>query len=269
MASKPTTSITPASPATGAGVTNTYSGQTRTWHARITYSVTETATSCTVSLDGNMYVSNVGSGAAMGINANRATATFTGDVSGSWTNTSDKAVMGQTPWSMLTKPLTVSKTHATQSKSATFKIVVASASAWDGTSSTAVSISVPARWSYTVSYNVNGGSGSIGSQTKWHDESLSLTTSKPTRQYYTFKGWATTQARANAGTVDYASGGSFTTNADTTLWAVWQKTDPNFRTKVNGAWKNGVAYVKVNGAWKAADTAYVKVNGAWKEVERT
>lgn len=35
--------------------------------------------------------------------------------------------------------------------------------------------------------------------------------------------------------------------------------------KVNGAWKNGPAYIKVGGVWKEAKTVYVKVNGAWKE----
>lgn len=37
------------------------------------------------------------------------------------------------------------------------------------------------------------------------------------------------------------------------------------RVKVNGSWKQGMAFVKVNGSWKTASHVYVKVNGAWKE----
>lgn len=76
--------------------------------------------------------------------------------------------------------------------------------------------------SYTVSFNANGGSGAPGNQTKWYGENLTLSSTKPTRTGYTFKGWATTQARANAGTVDKAAGASYTANAAQTYYAVWQ-----------------------------------------------
>lgn len=75
---------------------------------------------------------------------------------------------------------------------------------------------------YTVSFNANNGSGAPGNQTKVYNTTLKLSTTKPTRTGYTFKGWATTQARANAGTVDYSSGANYTTNASATLYAVWQ-----------------------------------------------
>lgn len=35
--------------------------------------------------------------------------------------------------------------------------------------------------------------------------------------------------------------------------------------KVNGAWKNGPAYIKIGGTWKEAKKIFIKVNGAWKE----
>lgn len=75
---------------------------------------------------------------------------------------------------------------------------------------------------YTVSFNANSGSGAPGNQTKVYNTTLKLSTTKPTRTGYTFKGWATTQARANAGTVDYSAGANYTTNASATLYAVWQ-----------------------------------------------
>ena len=43
---------------------------------------------------------------------------------------------------------------------------------------------------YTVSYNANGGSGAPSSQAKQYDKTLTLSSIKPTRAGYTFKGWA-------------------------------------------------------------------------------
>lgn len=81
------------------------------------------------------------------------------------------------------------------------------------------SITVPARPSYTVSYNANGGSGAPSSQTKWYDETLYLSGTTPTRTGYTFKGWSTSSTATSA---TYSAGGSYTANSGTTLYAVWQ-----------------------------------------------
>lgn len=80
---------------------------------------------------------------------------------------------------------------------------------------------VDLRSKYTVSYNANGGSGAPASQTKTNGKTLTLSSTKPTRANYTFSGWATTKARADAGTVDYVSGASYTANASVTLYAAW------------------------------------------------
>lgn len=81
------------------------------------------------------------------------------------------------------------------------------------------SVSLSAKTSYTVSYNANGGSGAPSSQTKWHGETLTLSSTKPTRTGYTFQGWGTS---ASDTTADYAAGGSYTANSGTTLYAVWK-----------------------------------------------
>lgn len=73
---------------------------------------------------------------------------------------------------------------------------------------------------YTVSYNANGGSGAPSAQTKKHGTALTLSTTKPTRANYTFKGWAT----SSNGGVAYSAGGSYTANAAVTLYAVWELT---------------------------------------------
>ena len=81
-----------------------------------------------------------------------------------------------------------------------------------------LSVTVPAWTSYTVAYNANGGTGAPSSQTKWKDQALTLSSTKPTRTGYTFQGWATTAS----GSVAYAAGASYTANAAATLYAVWK-----------------------------------------------
>lgn len=73
-------------------------------------------------------------------------------------------------------------------------------------------------WQWTVSYNANGGSGAPGNQTKTYGTDLTLSSTKPTRTGYTFKGWAT----SSGGSVAYAAGAKYTANAAVTLYAVWQ-----------------------------------------------
>ena len=71
---------------------------------------------------------------------------------------------------------------------------------------------------YTVSYNANGGSGAPSSQTKTHNKTLTLSSTRPTRTGYNFLGWSTSRTATSA---SYSAGGSFTSNSDTTLYAVW------------------------------------------------
>lgn len=72
---------------------------------------------------------------------------------------------------------------------------------------------------YTIKYNANGGSGAPSNQTKTYGQTLTLSSTKPTRTNYSFKGWATS---ASATTATYAAGGSYTANAAVTLYAVWE-----------------------------------------------
>lgn len=100
---------------------------------------------------------------------------------------------------------------------------------------------------YTVSYDANGGTGAPASQTKEYNKTLILSTVKPNKantstagyiitlnanggyvstpeltQYnttsYTFRSWNTNSS--GTGTT-YNSGGSYTANADVTLYAIW------------------------------------------------
>lgn len=72
---------------------------------------------------------------------------------------------------------------------------------------------------YTVSYNANGGSGEPTSQIKTYGLNLTLSSTKPTRTNYNFKGWSTDKS---ATTPTYLAGGVYTVDAAVTLYAVWE-----------------------------------------------
>lgn len=81
---------------------------------------------------------------------------------------------------------------------------------------------LPAKASYQVTYDANGGTGAPSAQTKWHGESLTLSSDSPARSGYIFQGWATTKANADAGTVAAQPGATYTANAAQTYYAVWK-----------------------------------------------
>ena len=100
-----------------------------------------------------------------------------------------------------------------------------------GSVSTAtLTVTVPALAKYTISYNANGGSGAPGSQTKYYGKTLKLSTTKPTRTGYTFKGWS----KSSTGSVAFASGASYTANASDTLYAVWEANMYTVNLDANG-----------------------------------
>ena len=114
-----------------------------------------------------------------------------------------------------------------------------------GTYTANASATLYAVWSkktYTVSYDANGGSNAPDSQTKTHGTALTLSSTKPTRTGYSFQGWGTS---ASDTSVDYAAGGSYTTDAAIKLYAIWRKTitikyDANGGT---GAPSNSTGYI--------------------------
>ena len=74
-------------------------------------------------------------------------------------------------------------------------------------------------------YDANGGSGAPGPQTATSSESshtFTISTKKPTRSGYTFKGWANSKS---ATTADYDAGDEIKLSKDTPtkiLYAVWE-----------------------------------------------
>ena len=75
---------------------------------------------------------------------------------------------------------------------------------------------------YTVVFDANGGTGEPSAQTKTHGVDLTLSSTKPTRDGHTFKGWAES---ADATTTKYQPGDTYTADKSITLYAVWQKNE--------------------------------------------
>ena len=87
---------------------------------------------------------------------------------------------------------------------------------------------------YTLSYDGNGGTGSMDG-TQRSSESSTLTVTVAANGFTApagraFAGWAISQEHADAGTVDYAAGADFTLNSDATLYAVWESNCPTTGT---------------------------------------
>ena len=99
------------------------------------------------------------------------------------------------------------------------------------TKAVSFSVSVPAWTSYAIKYNANGGNGAPGNQTKWKNQTLKLSTTKPTRTGYSFLGWSTS---STATTATYSAGGNYTANSAATLYAVWKANTYPVRFNANG-----------------------------------
>ena len=73
---------------------------------------------------------------------------------------------------------------------------------------------------YVLSYNANGGSGSMASQTVTEGQAAKLKTNAFTKTGYYFTGWNT---KANGSGTAYSDGAYATFYGNTTLYAQWQK----------------------------------------------
>ena len=123
------------------------------------------------------------------------------------------------------KSLTLSKTKPTRTgytfkgwaTSASGAVAYASGASYTGNAK----LTLYAVWqeiTYAVKYDANGGTGAPASQTKYYTKALTLSSTKPTRENYNFLGWGTSAS----GSVAYAAGASYTTNAAITLYAIWE-----------------------------------------------
>lgn len=88
---------------------------------------------------------------------------------------------------------------------------------------------------YTITFNANGGSGSMSKQTLTYDKAANLTSNAFTRKNHEFKGWATSAG----GEVVYTNGQSVnnltaTSGGNVNLYAVWELVTYNVSFSVDG-----------------------------------
>lgn len=126
----------------------------------------------------------------------------------------------------------VSRTNTSRniSCSASLNFDVTWNGSYSGTRSASGSIGVEKRVSYTVSFNANGGTGAPGSQTKWHGTNITLSSTRPTRTGYIFKGWA----KSPSGAVEYQPGSAYGLDTSITFYAIWSPETYTISFNANG-----------------------------------
>ena len=117
------------------------------------------------------------------------------------------------------------KTHSAQTITVTLKIQHTGNSPFSST--VQGTFSIPAKTSYTVKFDPNGGTGSISNYTKWYKENLSLPTTGITKDNHKFLGW---NEDKNAGTGTF----TYTSDKNVTLYAIWKPLKYNIKYNFNG-----------------------------------
>lgn len=163
-----------------------------------------------------------------------ASKSYTAYVNGTLVASGSFAIGDKTSQNIKSGSVTVYK--GTSAKTVSFSCSMDFTTAkWSGTAlgnrTASGSISVAAKPSYTVSYNANGGSGAPGSQTKWYDETLTLSWTTPTRTGYSFKHW---NLKSDGSGSWYNPGGAYTSNSSTTLYAAWNINTYTISYNANG-----------------------------------
>lgn len=154
---------------------------------------------------------------------------------------------------LISKDVTITKTHSAQSIS-----VKGTVSSYAGGAMASGTVTVAAKTSYAVTYDANGGSGAPAAQTKWYGETLTLSSTKPTRANYTFLGWSTS---STATTATYAAGASYTGNAALKLYAVWKLSAVSPQITSLSAFRSDASGNRIDDA--SAATTHITVNYGW------
>lgn len=148
---------------------------------------------------------------------------FTADItSDAYGNTSNYSVGSISEYSgeKTVKTNTINVTRGTSQKTLTVMCRVNGSGGYSGSSSTAkTTVTIPAKTSYPVTYDANGGTGAPSDQMKWYGDTLKLSTTVPTRTDYNFLGWNT---KADGTGKDYAAGVDYDKNETLTLYAKWE-----------------------------------------------
>jgi hypothetical protein len=120
--------------------------------------------------------------------------------------------------------------------------------------------------SYTVTYNLNGGEGSIANTSRYYNEAYTLTTSQPTKQFYNFLGWGTSTSSTTA-LAPGATIAASTSTSTITYYALWEEAIKPMYVGINGTPHRVTSiYIGVNGVPKNVTIGYSSISGVIKQI---
>ena len=185
------------------------------WRAYMTYTVTTTPTQVKVSITSGLNIPNDG------YSSHRS---FTATVSGTSQTTVSGSIADKKYVGVLTKAIksaTYTWNRASTAQTKTIKTVLKGYGE-STTSSCRASISIPALAPATITFNANGGSGTVPSAISTYvGVANTIPSNSLTHTGYTFNGWNT--ASDGSGTA-YATGSTITPTGNVTLYAQWKTT---------------------------------------------
>ena len=126
-----------------------------------------------------------------------------------------------------TRRISWAKTHSSQ----TVTISLQASGSKIASPTLSKTFTIPAKPSYAIKYDGNGGTGAPGGQTKWYGEDINLQAGKPTRTGYSFKCWNTKQ---NGTGTNYNPSQKYSSNAGLTLYAQWNPNPYTVTYNANG-----------------------------------
>lgn len=185
------------------------------WRAYMTYTVTTTPTQVKVSITSGLNIPNDG------YNSHRS---FTATISGTSQTTVSGSIANKKYVGVLTKAIksvTYTWNRASTAQTKTIKTVLKGYGE-STTSSCSKPIEIPALAPATITFNANGGSGTVPSAISTYvGVANTIPSNSLTRTGYTFNGWNTSSD--GSGTA-YATGSTITPSGNVTLYAQWQTT---------------------------------------------
>lgn len=202
---------------TDAATGNSYSYTFKTW---LTYSTSTANDKVTISASMGATVTP-GSPTLAGQNYS-ATLACTGQ-------TTKGAISSHAGTLINTQTWPINRTKSSQTITITASVV---GSPWGQTLSKSHTITVPTKPSYTITYDANGGSGAPASQTKWYGETLTISSTKPTKAGYYFVRWVS--SGRTDGTVYFQPGNTTNYNGAQKLVAEWAANKFTISYNANG-----------------------------------
>lgn len=193
------------------------SGASNKRRVRTYYTWTTSETPTTFSITIKAYAQMQGGSATMGGNTVTVSATGQSSVSNKF-----KFVYGETTLhNPVNKTYTWKKTAASQTVTVKSTYKVASGSLFAGTYVASGTFTIPPLLPVTITFNANGGSGSVGTINTYLGVTNKIPSNSLTRTGYTFSHWNT---KANGSGTSYATGSSIKPIGNVTLYAQWKTT---------------------------------------------